>query len=74
MEDMEPEEDIFYNQAIFPIFGLVYQPNHKTYNPQHILSERCAVAMVVPRILWNELASVWYDFNSMPQYGVYARH
>lgn len=43
----EPEAAILCNQARRPGEGPEYQPRHKKFNPQSVLAERRAGAMVV---------------------------
>jgi hypothetical protein len=50
--DAEPELAILCNQASLPVVGLWYQPSHKTFDPQFVLSTRCAMAKVAQN-LWE---------------------
>lgn len=65
IDDSEPEATIFYSKAEVPVVGLVHQPNHKTFDLQSILPEKCAGALVSQNLCeWS--TNNWFNLRPMP--------
>ena len=64
MKDVEPEMTISYGQKRFPMEKLVYQPSHKTLDPQFLLPTWCAV--VKDQRLKEWPTNDWPSFRLMP--------
>ena len=64
MGDIEPELAISCIQKRFPMEKLVYQPSHKTLDPQFLLPTRCAGVKMEQKL--RERPNNWFGLRPIP--------